>query len=726
MMDTCIIYPEEITLLQNPDLKERYLTDYKTYPIIIDGNLVSLSLDSRNTYVQGYSKTRTLSGVSRVIRDMRIIAKHNICLDEFEKEYDIETANLLSPQETYSHSADKIADFAKQNATLPIEITWKVTPLNQLIDKCDRCFSLYFKQTDREGCSTCINTNRVRKFSLSHRFLYLPIARENITEEDYDDFDRLHVFVDGKIEHIIDIHLAEREYEISWWAELSVPKIGECTLVLRNDSPKGSLILIENSDKKEVSRREALRPQLHFSQSGGWLNDVNGLVFHDGLYHLFWQSNPFGLVWGNCYWGHAISSDLVHWEELRPAIQSRISEKGADGLCFSGGGNVLDSRLVIAYTDTERGQCLAFSDDNGLTFKPYDGNPVLSNMGRDSKLIWYDSANNQTGHWVMIIYSPDLSSCLCDEIDTGLSNRGFAFYISKDLINWEYASCVPGFYECPEMIYFKDHDLDFSLGEKSATLSAPERADKNLWVLFGSNTEYLVGTFDGRQFTPLHENTEKKRMHYGHYKASQCFTNLGNRVVQIGWTTIDMPGMPFNQCLSLPLELSLVNYDGEFRLHSRFVDEIDMLVSETPILEVTNQVLTNEGIRCQLPNTDQLFNVPLSLNCNENCGELIYIEFGESKLTFDLINQTMTIEDEEIPLILGLDKKDWEMRLIIDRPMYELSVGGLIHYTGKRKDGGQPIKTFSVYCRPTAASATSNPTICSLKISPMISMWKGY
>ena len=182
---------------------------------------------------------------------------------------------------------------------------------------------------------------------------------------------------------------------------------------------------------------EPLRPQFHFSQKVGWNNDPNGMCYLDGEYHLFFQHNPFGWKWGNMTWGHAVSTDLVHWKQLDNAL---LPDKL--GTIFSGTGAVDKKNtagfrtgdeevLVLAYTYAGRfgypsrpyTQAIAYSNDSGRTFVKYEGNPVLPNISggsdRDPKIFWHEP----TERWVMVLYLAE--------------GKRFGFYTSGDLKEWK-------------------------------------------------------------------------------------------------------------------------------------------------------------------------------------------------------------------------------------------------------------------------------------------------
>jgi sucrose-6-phosphate hydrolase SacC (GH32 family) len=240
---------------------------------------------------------------------------------------------------------------------------------------------------------------------------------------------------------------------------------------------------------------EPFRPQFHFTPEKNWMNDPNGMVYYDGEYHLFYQYNPFGDKWGHMSWGHAVSSNLVHWEHLPVAL---VEEAGV--MIFSGSAVVdwnntsgfgMDGKppLVAIYTGhyTEKplqNQHLAYSNDKGRTWTKYAGNPVLD-IGakdfRDPKVMWYEP----TKRWIMTVAMP--------------TEYKLHFYSSPNLKDWtrlsEFgpAGATGGIWECPDL---------FELPVEGTT--------EKRWVLIvnlnpgsvagGSGGQYFVGQFDGTHF----------------------------------------------------------------------------------------------------------------------------------------------------------------------------------------------------------------------------------
>jgi fructan beta-fructosidase len=307
--------------------------------------------------------------------------------------------------------------------------------------------------------------------------------------------------------------------------------------------------------------REKDRPQFHFTSRRGWLNDPNGLVSHRGKYHLFYQHNPFGWEWGNMHWGHAVSPDLLHWTELPQAISPRkfgdwafsgsavVDHRGLSGLGRQDplrlvGSDPIKDPIVAAFTSTGRGECIGYYDPRAShqRFQEHENNPVVKHQGRDPRLLWHKASNR----WVMALY---------DEFE---GKQWIALYSSPDLKNWTFDSRIEGFFECPDLF----------------ELSVTGRPGQSRWVLYGGDGAYLLGQFDGRKFTP--DSTRKERVWFGNFYAAQTFSDSPDgRRIQIGWGNgIAFPGMPFNQQMTVPCELTLEPTDEGLRMFARPVAEL--------------------------------------------------------------------------------------------------------------------------------------------------------
>ncbi|MBN8787450.1 MAG: glycoside hydrolase family 32 protein [Terrimonas sp.] len=327
------------------------------------------------------------------------------------------------------------------------------------------------------------------------------------------------------------------------------------------------------------------RPQIHFSPKKGWMNDPNGMVYFNGKYHLFYQHNPDKPVWGPMHWGHAVSIDLVHWEELPIALYP-----DALGTIFSGSA-VIDKNntagfgtnaMVAIYTshnhaiekdgfDKIETQSIAYSLDEGKTWTKYKGNPVLPNPGirdfRDPKVSWYEPSKK----WIMTL-------AVTDHID---------FYSSPDLKNWTKESefgkdlgAHGGVWECPDLF-----PLLYN-GEE-------------VWVLIvninpggpngGSAAQYFTGKFDGRVFTP--NETDTKWIDYGPDDyAGITWSNTGDRKIFLGWMSNWLyanvvPTEKWRSANTIARDLGIVRAGGRYLVTSKPVKALQQLTATTYTLK---------------------------------------------------------------------------------------------------------------------------------------------
>ena len=530
-----------------------------------------------------------------------------------------------------------------------------------------------------------------REVPVIGKYLILPIAnnRENRS--------RVTVRVDGRLVHRLEVDFPPDGDSIDWWTYLDMKDYTGKTATITGRAPVGVAESIEfGNELRNLAPLydEALRPQLRFSQKRGWNNDPNGMLYYDGEYHFFWQCNPGGWVWANMYWGHAVSTDLVHWTELDRALRPfgggdpNRHPNMARGECFSGSGNVdllntsgwrtgKEAPLVLAFTDTGCGESLAYSNDRGRTWTVYEGNPIIRHNGRDPKLKWYEPGQ----HWVIAVF--DLTD-----------GDGISIYTSKDLKSWEFASKVDGFHECAELVEIAVDD---------------DPADKR-WVMFGANAQYAVGRFDGRTFTPGHDGLH--RVHYGNYYASQCFTRPPDgRVVQIGWTReFPIPGMPFNQAFSLPTRLTLRTTADGIRMFAWPIRELEQLRKPGPKV-LAGRKLTPAAPTLESKAPGQLLDIVATLRRGTAAKALL--RFGENTVTYDFEQQAL----DEMPL--GMNDGAVTFRVITDRPMYEIVGGeGACYKTCPRADMGQPLGRVSI------TSEGGDLAVESLVVHAMRSIWK--
>ena len=400
-----------------------------------------------------------------------------------------------------------------------------------------------------------------KSITVQSRYLHLPV-RNHAPKR------RMRFVIDGETVRAFDIELAEGQPD--FWAFSDVgPYQGQALRVELDDVGPGSSTLEQICQGETIPveadlYRERLRPQFHFSSRRGWNNDPNGLLCYGGEYHLFYQHNPYGVGHGNMHWGHAISPDLVHWQELGDALYPDHL-----GTCFSGSG-IVDWRntaglqigeqktLVCVYT-TAGGrsqesegqpftQSIAYSNDRGRTWHSYEGNPVLQHIAarnRDPKVIWYEP----TQRWVMALY---------------LQENDYALFASPNLRMWERLCDVslPGATECPDFF----------------PLPVDGNNEDTRWVFWGANGTYLLGAFDGAAFRP--DGPAQRYDWGGSSYAAQTWSDIPSqdgRRIQIAWLRVQVPGMPFNQQMTFPCQLTLRNAPEGVRLFSEPVREIETL-----------------------------------------------------------------------------------------------------------------------------------------------------
>ena len=305
------------------------------------------------------------------------------------------------------------------------------------------------------------------------------------------------------------------------------------------------------------------------------MNDPNGLVWHDGEFHLFFQHNPYGTKWGHMSWGHAVSTDLLNWSELPVAIS-----EDDNGAIFSGSA-VSDGDEIVAiytrHTETLQTQCIARSSDNGRTFKKFENNPVLDEGKkdfRDPKVFRFND------HWIMCVAQP--------------MERQISFYKSFDLVNWEHlsnfgpAAAIDGIWECPDLFPL---EID---GQEVWVLLV----SLNPGGLYGSGTQYFVGDFDGQIFAPRYSTSEPRWLDFGkdNYAGVTFNGEPNGRRIFIGWMAnwLDIENHPetsWTSQMTVPRILGLTLYNGEIVLtqhpNCEATYELDELIPHSGSIELT-------------------------------------------------------------------------------------------------------------------------------------------
>ncbi len=344
------------------------------------------------------------------------------------------------------------------------------------------------------------------------------------------------------------------------------------------------LLMCSAAFAQKATYQEQYRPQIHFSPPAHWMNDPNGMVYYKGVYHLFYQHYPKGTTWGPMHWGHATSTDMIHWKNQPIALYP-----DSLGLIFSGSvvvdvhntsgfGKNGNPPLVAIFTHHNQAgekagksdfqnQSLAYSNDNGKTWTKYKNNPVLKNPGikdfRDPNVSWYAPGKK----WIMTLATKDR----------------ITFYSSPNLKDWskesefgEHLGGHGGVWECPDLFQLTAAD------------------GKKMWVLVvninpggpqgGSATQYFTGNFDGKTFTPNRTDTRWLDEGTDEY-AGVTWHNTGNRHIFLGWMSNwlyaeKVPTKTWRSATTIPRELKLVKADTGYYVAAEPVKELNAIKSQ--------------------------------------------------------------------------------------------------------------------------------------------------
>ncbi len=433
------------------------------------------------------------------------------------------------------------------------------------------------------------------------KYLLLPVQESN-------DDAQVNVLVDGNLDRTINVRLAKSK--VDYYVPFDLTPYRGRNIVMNIVTSQGRTSVREAkddacwknltlSDTLDTTNREKYRPVYHHTPSYGWMNDPNGMFYKDGVWHLYYQYNPYGSKWQNMSWGHSTSKDLIHWTHEPIAI-----EPTGLGTVFSGSCalDTTDSAgfgsdaVIGMYTSAgvSQTQSLVWSKDNGRTFEFYPSNPVitLESEARDPNMFW----DAKAGQWVLV-----LAHALDHEM---------LIFTSPDMKDWTLRSSFgkvgaqDGVWECPDLFKLK-----------------VDGTDKEKWVLIcnlnpggifgGSATQYFVGDFDGNTFkadTDAAGNIPVKWMDFGkdHYATVSWSDAPDNRRTAIGWMSNwqyagEVPTMQFRSANTLPRDLSLFTAsDGELYLASTPSPEMKALRG-TPTVSVRNTDIRKKAVSCPLP-----------------------------------------------------------------------------------------------------------------------------
>ena len=515
-------------------------------------------------------------------------------------------------------------------------------------------------------------------------------------QEAFEDDSKINVIVDGKIEDTIYVRLARTKTDYTVPYDISKYKGKNIVLDIVTSQGRNSVRdaqddvcwdVITLADTFDTTDREhKYRPAYHHTPLYGWMNDPNGMFYKDGVWHLYYQKNPYGSKWQNMTWGHSTSTDLITWEAQPDAIKP-------DGLgAIFSGSSVVDHNNTAGYGEdaiialftsagTSQMQSFAHSNDDGQTFEVYPGNPIitLNTEARDPNMFW----NEETGEWNLI-----LAHALEKEM---------LIFTSPDLKTWTLQSAFgkglgaqEGVWECPDLF----------------ELVIPG-TDKTKWVLIcninpggpfgGSAVQYFIGDFDGKTFvsdTNPDGTVPTKWLDYGkdNYALVSWSNAPDNRRTAIGWMSnwqyaVDVPTMQFRSANTLPREMELfTSPDGELLVASVPSPEL-LKLRDKVVDKASNKNIGSEDLRYKLPEAgiceiDLTFMATdadvVSFTLSNSVGEKVVMRYDAKNRTmsFDRKQSGITDFSQKFPAVTVSPtfEKDGKinLRIFIDRSSIEL------------------------------------------------------
>lgn len=472
------------------------------------------------------------------------------------------------------------------------------------------------------------------------KFLLLPV-QENAPEG------KVNIIVNNEfqLEQNINIRLAREKVDYYVPLDLSAYQ-GKSVSVDVTGMPASSLCWkeIKLSDTFDSSNRETYRPVYHHTPVYGWMNDPNGMFYKDGVYHLYFQYNPYGSMWGNMTWGHSTSTDLTHWTYEGTAIVPDAWGAIFSGSCVVDKDNTAGfgkGAVVAFYTSAKstpwgdiQSQSMAYSLDNGKTFIKYEHNPILTSTERDfrdPKVFWYAPGK----HWVMML----------------AVGQEMQIYSSGNLKEWKKESSFGamqgahgGVWECPDLVEV-----------------AVEGSKEKKWVLIcnlnpggpfgGSAAQYFVGSFDGKKF--VNESpTQTKWLDWGkdNYATVTWSNAPAGRCIALGWMSNwqyanNVPTTQYRSANTLARDLTLYRVGGELYLKSKPSPEIKKARAEEKKIP-TFEVKSNYEVASLLADNKGAYEIEMTI---ENK--------GTSKIDFSLMNE----KGEKVAMYYDVVRKQFVM-----------------------------------------------------------------
>lgn len=432
------------------------------------------------------------------------------------------------------------------------------------------------------------------EIKIEKNYLWFPVKNKNA-------YVKIHIFSQQQKIYELDIQAAD---EFDFYAGWNVTDYIGKTLTFSGEIPQAWFAQIKQENQMPAGSQK--RPNIHFASQIGWINDPNGMIYHNGIYHMYFQHNPYGIEWGNMHWGHAYSTDLFHWKQTDEVLYPDDTGTMYSGSAITDVQNVAGfgaNTILYYYTaaamqndwakDKDTTQRLAYSTDNGKTLIKSD-KFVLEHIideNRDPKVFYHAQSNG----YIMVLY---------------LTKNDFAIYRSDNLLEWKQTQTLtlPEAWECPDLV----------------CLAVDGNPKNHRWIFWSADGFYFIGDFDGYCFTPTSQRLYAYANRLGY--AAQTYSGIQDRVISQTWLRTKNHNDTYTGLMGIPVELGIKTTTYGERL------------TLTPVRELKN--FRKEKICLSDLQNDKLMTV------NDQSVELIFefeqVQSGTANLT--LLNAQLQID----------------------------------------------------------------------------------
>ncbi len=483
-----------------------------------------------------------------------------------------------------------------------------------------------------------------RKLEITKPYIFLPICvgktetKVTIFLEDEEAYrKKIHEFMVP----ITDTDTDAQQYPCDYYAEIPIePYMGE-QLIFSAEAPQAFMDAIQNAEKAgqnaDAQKPQPPHPHIHFAANTGWTNDPNGMIYADGIYHLYFQYNPFNTSWENMSWGHATSTDLLHWQQQDTVLFPDESGTMFSGCAISNERSLLELPSdAILYFYTAAGgtnawskglaftQKIAYSLDGGKTLVKMD-NPCLSTIekeNRDPKVYWHE----ETKAYVMVLF---------------LEGNDFAIFRSQDLLYWEQSDrfTLDDAWECPDLFC-----LTADTGE-------------TCWFFWTADGFYYPGEFDGFHFKV--QGKQRKAYVNKIPYAAQTYFGVADRTISIPWLRLENDGRFFAGAYGLPVELTCKNTENGYIIVQKPVRELMQQAKPVTGSDGTGESKVSKA-------------VVLDLRAKEDYQGSFTWELNGSVVTYNPENGAFCVDGEQYQIGCGYR----EFLFVVDDRILEVFFGG--------------------------------------------------